>query len=316
MLHRLLVTLAFGAGCIRTLEVSDSGRDTSTDSGIQPETVCIPGETTGFLLPNNRWALATLFASRRFADLGETQLHLSPSWFLATAWERTAFGCDDYGAAWSEGAQWTGDQGCMGVHRDTVWIELSRLFPVLFDPDGYEGAVAGPHIEAGVMASAWSAYVGHAHLQRHTEDPDAWYLAAQDPLAVEHISALMHQVGVWSSDVATVLEGCGDDVVACLSDNTANVVSGVSEKIQLLDGAECHDTPITDLDIDEFTAEMARVWPEEDWSAAAEAAKAARTGEGFRTEGLAVVSAIESAVYARMACPEQELQAWYSLSCP
>jgi hypothetical protein len=48
---------------------------------------------------------------------------------------------------------------------------------------------------------AFGAYVGHTHPQRHIEDPEVWYLAAQDPLAMEHISALMQQAGVWSLDV-------------------------------------------------------------------------------------------------------------------
>jgi hypothetical protein len=167
-----------------------------------------------------------------------------------------------------------------------------------------------------VMASAWAAYMGHAHLRREGVDPDAWYEAAADPRAVSRVSALLHRSGVWSGDLHPVLHSCDEDLLDCMSADNGLFVAGVDAKMDRLSSADCYDAAITDTDIDAFSAELARVWPDEDWVAAAEAGKAARTGGGFTVDGLAVIEAIESELLARMVCPELELYEWYSLPCP
>jgi len=99
-------------------------------------------------------------------------------------------------------------------------------------------------------------------------------------------------------------------------DDNAHHVNGVLDKMALLSEASCYDAVITDDDIDQFTVEMARVWPAEDWTAAATAAKSASTGSGFSTDGVRVIQAIEDAIHVQLVCPETELWDWYRLSCP
>ena len=128
--------IALLASCVRTYEVapeptmsddptevaqdtSDTPSDTAPvdDPDVLGATVCIPGEAVNFRLPDARWGLAALFASRRYGDLYDSQMYLSPEWFLASAWERTGFGCTEYGDPWTVQSQWQDDEGCTGLKR-------------------------------------------------------------------------------------------------------------------------------------------------------------------------------------------------------
>ena len=300
----------------------DTAPDTSpsetADTAPPADTVCLPGEATGFRMPHGRWALATLHASRRYGDLDESALSLSPAWFLASAWERTGFACADYGEPWlTEEPQWSQTEGCLGVPDDTVWIELCRLYPQYFECGAAPEYVAGDHVEAGVMALAWYTLAAHALLQRHKLDPDDWYAAAADPLAVEKLSALMHFSGPWSQDVETILTDCAEqDIGACLTGDPGMHVAGVMEKLTVLETATCYDEPLTEAEVRQYTGELATIWTSEDWEAATEAAVGALTGAGFATDGPAVLDALDETLGARLRCPESELWSWYRLPCP
>ena len=303
-----------------TTDTSDDD-DTSgetADTAPPVETACVPGEATGFRVPSGRWALATLHASRRYGDLDDSALDLSPAWFLASAWERTGFACEDYGEPWlTEESQWSQTEGCLGIPDDTVWIELCRLYPQYFECGAAPRYVSGDHVEAGVMALAWYTLAAHALLQRHKLDPDDWYAAASDPLAVEKLSALMHFAGPWGADVEAVLTSCADkDIETCLTGDPLMHVSGVTEKLAVLETATCYDDPLTEAEVRQYTEELATIWTSEDWEAATEAAVGALTGAGFATDAPAVLDALDATLGARLRCPESELWSWYRLPCP
>ncbi len=292
--------------------------DTSEGGDTAPSTtVCVPGETSSFRIPDGRWALAVLYASRRYDDLESSHLVLSPAWFLASAWQRTGFGCSSYGGPWAEDAAWSGDPGCMGLYEHTHWSDLCRLYPDSFACGAYSGAVGGEHIEAAVMATAWFSLAAHALLQRDDDDLEAWYASATDPLAVEKISALTHYSGAWIQTALDVLDDCSDaDVLDCMQGEEAHHVSSVVEKMDTLAHATCYDEPIAVEDLEHFTEELALLWPEEDWTGALGAAEAALTGGGFSEDGLRVMDAIEGVVDVRLLCPEETLWSWFQLSCP
>ena len=313
-------------GCVRTLRLSEDSAETGvievdpTDTS-NPDTsdpdpgVCVPGEASGFRIPHGRWALAVLHGSRRLADVEGTPFALSPAWFLATAWQRTGFGCAEYGEPWSAGDTWN-QSGCLAVDQNLNWFDLSRMYPEYYSNNAYNGFLGEDHIEAGVMALTWYAFVSNAILQRLDDDLVGWYSAAADPYAVERVSALMHVEGVWSDDLEPVLASCSDDIEACLEGDTLFHVSGIADKLALLETAECFDAPLTSEEVTQYVNELARIWPEEDWPSAQTAALGALTGAGFSTEGPAVLDAIDSVVAARLRCPESELWKWYQLSCP
>jgi len=296
---------------------TDTSTTETADTAPPVETACVPGEATGFSMPHGRWALATLMASRRYGDLDGSALSLSPAWFLASAWERTDFGCEDYGEPWlSEEPQWSQTEGCLGIPDDTVWIELCRLYPEYFECGSAPRYVGGDKVEAGVIALAWYTMIGHAMLQRYKVDPDEWYAGAGDPLAVEKLSALMHFSGVWTPDVESVLLSCDERVESCLTGDPLAHVTGVMEKLAVLEGASCYDEPLTEAEVRDFTEGLSEIWGSEDWETATQAAVGALTGAGFMVDGPAVLDALDDTVGARLRCPEAELWDWYRLSCP
>lgn len=308
-------------GCVRVLElpVAPDGETAPTDAVPTPDTavpasVCVPSDALGYALPSARWGLAALYASRRLDDRPETALHLSPSFFLATGWQTTGFGCASYGPPWVENAP--GDLGCLGLREETVWLELCRLFPLDYGCDGYPGAFAGDRPEADTLALAGFALAAHALLGRFGLDPDDWYAAATDPLAVERLTATMHFRGPWAGEVADILDHCAGDVEACLDDDLAVHVSGVAARLDALDDAPCWNEPLAPDDVRAFVAGLAAARPTRDWAPAEPAALAALTGAGFATEAPAVLDALDAAVPMPLACPELELFTWYRLPCP
>jgi hypothetical protein len=306
------------SGCVRVLALpTDSGPDDPVpvpESTSPPAEVCVPGETLGYALPSARWGLSALYASRRLDDRPDSALRLAPSFFLATGWELTGFGCATYGAPWVEVAP--DDAGCLGLREETVWMELCRLYPLDYACDGYPGAFTGDTPEASALGLAWFALAAHALLGRYELDPDEWYATATDPLAVERLTAAMHYRSPWSGEVTDTIERCGDDVEACLGEDLLTYVSGVADKLEALEGATCHDAPLAPDDVRAFVGGLAAARPGRDWAAAESAALSALTGEGFATEAPAVLDAIDAAVPLTLACPEQELFTWYRLPCP
>ena len=156
------------------------------------------------------------------------------------------------------------------------------------------GAVSGDNVEAAVMALTWFTVTAHVLIQMNEVNPDEWYASASDPLAVEKLSALMHNQGPWASQVGEILVKCPDNIDACLSNEAAWYVSGLTEKLQLLEGAECYDEPLSEDDVRQYVAGLSAVWPREDWVAVEAAALAARTGAGFASEAAAILDAIDA----------------------
>jgi len=294
-----------------TSEPDDTG-----DTGEPPQTVCVAGSADNFAIPHARWALAVLHASRRYDDLSDSVLSLSPEWFLASAWQRTGFGCAEYDEPWYLSEPWSGPLGCMGIAEDTTWLELMRLYPQYYVSDDYSTLMTGDHIEASVMSLAWATYVNHALMQRLEIDPDEWISASKDPHALERMMALHHFSGPWAWQASDVVKKCPNDIEACLTGETLNHVSGVVEKMQILSDAECYDEPLTTEIVEQYLEELERLWPSEDWSAIRAAALPAVTGEGFAIEAPAVLDAIDSELGVRLRCPETELWNWYLFSCP
>lgn len=327
-------TLVLLSGCVRTLElpadtisdevVSSIGDTGSADSGtpLDAERVCVPAEADGFLIPHGRWALAVLHASRRYGDLSDSALSLSPAWFLASAWESTYFDCAAYGLPWSPDEA-PDAEGCMAINETSMWSELSRFFPAYYDEGSFDGAVDGDHVEAAVMAMTWFTMAGHVLIQKRGVNPEEWYASADDPRAVEKLSAIMHAHGPWSSQLSNVLNNCrGAGVADCIADNvsgnTAAHLDGVIEKIAALEAGSCYDEPVTEDEVNTYIDELSRAWPEapEAWDEARAAALAARTGEGFATEAPRILDAIDGALVTRLLCPEEVLWDQFRLSCP
>ena len=316
-------------GCVRTLELAgpsdpaDTDTDTLLDTdtgedtdGPSPDAVCVPGQGEGFIIPHARWALAVLHASRMYDNLDDSTLALSPAWFLASAWQGSAFSCAEYGLPWDYSSKQDTPEGCLAIEESTIWSELSRLYPGIYDKDGYDGAVSGDHVEAAVMALTWFTVSAHVLIQMNDVNPDEWYATAADPLAVEKLSAIMHNQGPWTSLVGDILVTCPDNIDACLSDEAAWYVSGMTEKLQLLGSAECYDAPLSEADVRQYVDGLSAVWPREDWVAIEAAALAARTDAGFATAATAVLDAIDENTVTRLRCPEEELWAQFRLSCP
>lgn len=297
-------------GCVRILELEDTGAE------VPESSACVPAEALGYRLPSARWGLSALYASRRLDDRPETALHLSPSWFLAVGWQTSGFGCADYGPPWAIDAQHAGDPGCLGLSEGTTWNELCRLYPATYPCDGYAGSFAGDAPEADALALAWFALAAHGLLGRFELDPDDWYAASADPLAVERLTAAMHLWGPWTGEIGEVVQGCPDEVEACLEGDLLRHAAGVADKLELLGAAPCYDEPLAEADVRAFTRGLAAVHPELAWDEGEQAAVDALTGRGFTTEAAAVVAALDAAVDLRLACPERELYEWYRLPCP
>ena len=322
---RCLLGLAvFGlSGCVRTLDITDTDApfdptDTASTDTDSPTTgpVCLPGATTNYALPSARWGLAALYAQRRLRDDPRSELNLDARWFLASGWQATGFGCADYGNPWTPDSEASGDIGCLKLPESTVWIELCRLYPSQFPCDAYSGTFAGDTPEVSTIGLAWYLVAAHAMLTRFA-DPNAFYADATDPLARERLSALLHHGGAWNSDLATILSTCGDDVAACVStEYNARHVLGVSEKLTTLAAADCYEGQLTSQDLENYSAEMATLWPDEDWSAATAAAVQALGNGDFATNANAVLDAYDENLTIRLACPEEELWDTYRFSCP
>jgi hypothetical protein len=304
-------------GCVRVLELTEPApTDTAqipTDPTLAPLEVCVPGDALGFRLPSPRWGLSALYASRRLDDRPDSELRLPPSFFLASGWQISGFGCAEYGPPWVRSD--TGDEGCLVIPEGTAYSELCKLFPRDYDCDGYAGTFAGDAPEADALGLAWFAVAAHALLGRF-EDPEAWYREAGDPLAAERLTAEMHFAGPWSGDLPAILETCADDVEACLDYEVLNHVAGVADKLATLQDATCYDEPLAPSEVSAFVAGLAEARAGYDWAAAEEDALAALTGAGFSTEAPAVLAALDAAAPLTLACPELELYEWYRLPCP
>ncbi|MCB9764518.1 MAG: hypothetical protein H6739_32385 [Alphaproteobacteria bacterium] len=314
-----LAPLLLLLSCVRTLQLGGDDSAVADDTDVTDDSaapsVCLPASATGFAMPGGRWALASLYGARRVDDLEDSALQLSPSWFLASAWQATAFGCGDFGDPWTPSASTEAD-GCLRVQEGTHWVELCRLYPGIFGCDAREELVSGDHVEGSVVAVAWHAYAAHALLQRFDVDPDAWLAQASDPRAGEKLAALLHFEGAWSWHIEDVIAGCGDDITACLDGEGLRHVEGVADKLDRLEAAPCYDEPLALADVERFLEELALLWPQEDWSAVRDEVTAVVDDRGFTEAGPAALDALDGALDQRLICPERELWDSYRYSCP
>lgn len=318
-LRGVILSVLIGlTGCVRVIDLApadDTDIDTDVDTDT-PEITCVPGASADFSLPSARWGLAALHAERRFADIDGSELRLSASWFLASAWQMTGFGCADYGDPWTVDSDAQGDGGCLDLHEETVWNELCRLHPNLFDCNGYAGSFAGDSPETSIFGMTWFQGAAHAMLSRF-QDPNTFYAAATDPLAREHLAALMHHNGPWTPELENILANCGDDIVACVDgEYTLRHLNGLAEKLSALNESDCYDGPLTVDDVSAYSQALATIWPEEDWSAANTAAWEAISGDGFQSDAKRVLDAYDNNLSITLRCPEEELWDWYTFSCP
>ncbi|MEM6925682.1 MAG: hypothetical protein AAF602_02040 [Myxococcota bacterium] len=289
-------------GCVRVLDL---------DEGAEPrEATCVAGAATGYRLPSTRWGLASLYASRRLADRGESAPQLPPEWFLASAWQATGFGCAAYGDPFTSDASAESDAGCLAIRSETVWNEVCRLYPGVFDCGGYVGTLTGDAPEASVLTLAWFSVASNALLGRLDVDPNAFYADATDPWAEERLSAALHVGGPFLDDARQVVEECGDDVVACLDGDVAAHVEGLTDKIARLEEASCAEVEVTETDRVGFVDALAGFFPAFDREAALDAVRAAEPTLA------ATVAAVEEAAPVMLTCPETELWQWYRLPCP
>ena len=189
-----LAWIALG-GCVRILELAPEAIDEvpkdRAHTGTPEATVCVPGDTLGFSLPSARWGLAALYASRRLDDRPDSALRLTPSFFLATGWQISGFGCATYGAPWS-GVE-LGDAGCLGLREETVFRELCNLYPLDYTCDGYPGAFDGDAPEASALGLALDAtdpvaQVGHALLERRPAAVLAQHQFGTRPVSYTHLT--------------------------------------------------------------------------------------------------------------------------------
>ncbi|MCB9743280.1 MAG: hypothetical protein H6741_07590 [Alphaproteobacteria bacterium] len=315
-----LAPLLLLSACVRVTQLGadSSGPDDSAgpgDSDAPVESVCVPDTTTGYATPDGRWALAALYGARRLEDIPDSALRLGPEWFLASAWQASAFGCGDFGPPWSP-SEATEDEGCLQIQEGTHWVELCRIFPELFPCEDREARISGAQVLGGVVALTWHAHLAHALQQRHEVDPDAWLEAAGDARAVERLAALLHAEGAWSWQAEGVFADCAEDIAACLEGAARRHVDGVSEKLGRLEDAGCYDAPLTEAELEAFLDELAPIFPDEDWESARAAALAELDGRGFAEAGPAVLNTLDATLEARLVCPERELWDSFQLSCP
>lgn len=312
-------------GCTRTTQLGhtqhnvhkatleDTGQRTAPAEPV-PST-CLPGERSGFRIPSSRWALSVLFASRRLTQPHGNALQLSPSWFLASAWQSSSFSCGGYGQPWSTEAA-TDEGGCYALAAVTHWAELERLFPEQFPSDGWPDRVRGDRPEQASVALAQAAYAGHLLLRRvDGTHPDAWLEAAEDPEAAEQLAAFFHVEGPWSATAAHAWQSCADDLAACADGSLGHHLQGIAHKRASLSEADCYDLPIDTEELDAFIDGLQPMWPHADWPAVRAAAHAHHHDLGFTHTGLPIVRAIEDALDAPLACPEDTLWDHYRYSC-
>ncbi|MFK7926708.1 MAG: hypothetical protein AB8H79_00855 [Myxococcota bacterium] len=301
------------AGCTRVLELPET-----SGSG---DGLCLPAQADGFRMPSVRWALAASHASWRLDDDAEDGIALSPNFFLATAWQTTAFSCADYGAPWKQDGP-AGTGGCLDIQRQTTWTELTVLFPSIY-PDGnaYDQAFEGDQPESSTMALAWSTVGAHALWGRPAVDqvPAEFYARSTDPRPAASMSAMIHAAGPWSGAIPDAIQRCPNDVAACADGQVAFHIRGVLDKMDALDAASCFQDEITQQDLDAHVKGLRPWWPEENWDralAAARAALADHEGEGFERQVVPVLNALDSETNTRLRCPEETLWSVYRYSCP
>ncbi|TNE84281.1 MAG: hypothetical protein EP330_30215 [Deltaproteobacteria bacterium] len=336
---RFLIALSLVA-CTRTTVV-DGDSDASEACAIPvPAQTDLSSPVWGepgvrFYVPDGRWALATALASRQLHEVDGLDLDLSPSWFFASALEASFLGCTEQPADPDEPANRydrqpsTDSEGCFELPDSTVWIELCRLFP---DDLACEAAYADvipstarrDAVPTGALGLAWFDVAAYALFQRRgSADPDAFFAASPDPLALEKALAVAHAAGPWEPELDALFAGCAEaeDVGSCLTDAPlAARVSAVASHTADLEASvaadHCYDEPLTEAEVEAFVADLGVLWPRARVTEATDAALAVLDGGSFQEDGPAVLDAVADEIGVALSCPGAQLGTWYALECP
>ncbi len=302
-----------------------------------------------FYVPEPGWAFATALVSSMFASDqadADSDLRLDPSFLFATALKESFLGCSDDVLAdplhpeQSFARQPAADHdGCFQIEATTAWTELCRLYPDRVDCDevAFEDVISSQHqdqtgrdnFETGVFAAAMYDVFAHAMLLNHgTDDPDAWFAAAADPLAAEKVLALLYNRGAWSPELSQVIQGCHQDPIEdCVTpesvawDYVVAVGSYTADLRAALAEGSCYDADMELADVHDLVDALEPLLPGEDWpalrAAAAEAFELAATDDvGFQQVAPVVIEVLADGLELRFDCPGAQLEAWYGASCP
>jgi hypothetical protein len=187
------------------------------------------------------------------------------------------------------------------------------------------------NVETSMLAAGMFGGFTWAMLENSgAPDPDAWVAAAADPQATEKMLALAYNRGLWSPELASVIEGCADlpleDCVtpgSIAQDYVGAVGGAVADMEAALAEDRCYNEPLHPADIDELVDALAPMLRAEDWEGARAAAQAAaadqlagRESAPFQELAPPVLEAMEGALRLKLRCPGAELAEWYGQSCP
>ncbi len=319
-----------------------------------PDQVAISGPVWGergvtFYVPRPSWALASAWVWQRSGDLADDgiSLRIRPSWLWSTALKESFLGCSDTalpdpvsGRTYARQAAADHD-GCLQLESTTAWIELCRMYPGALDCEavGHADVISSAdqattgrdNVEPSMLAAGLFSVFTWAMLENAgAADPDAWVAAAADPQATEKLLALAYNRGLWSPELAAVIEGCADRPIEdCVTPDSVaqDYVQAVGGAVADMEAAlaedRCYNEPLGPADIDELVDALAPMLQNEDWEAARAAAQAAaadqlagRESAPFQELGPPVLAAMEGALRMRLRCPGAELEAWYGQVCP
>ena len=302
-----------------------------------------------FYVPAPSWGFAAAHAHRQLQGLSAEGLglELRPSYFFATMLKESFMGCSDatgpdplhpqHAFARQAAADW---DGCMQLEETTAWTELCRLFPGDIDCDAvaHQDAISSldqattgyANVETSMFAAAWYGTFAYAMLTTHgASDPDTWFAAASDSQAQLKTIALVYNRGAWSGEVTSVIEGCmGGPIEDCVTagsvawDYVTAVASYAADLEEGLAAGSCYDAAVTADDVLLYLDALPVLFPDHPWQdiegAALEAFEAAApSGEaGFQQVADPVLDAVEASWAVSLACPQEELSAWYGVSCP
>ncbi len=301
-----------------------------------------------FYVPDPTWAFASLHASRQLDGLGaEQDLRLSPSYFLATGLKESFLGCSEETGADPQHPEHAYERkvladhdGCMQLESTTAWIELCRMYPGELDCDqvGHADVISSTdqdvtgrdNVESSMLAAAWYGVFGYAMLPSHGTDPDTWFAAATDPLAITKMVALVYNRGAWSGEIDFVLSGCqNSNIEDCVSagsvawDYVDAVGSYVTDMHAAVADGQCYDADVSLDDAHRWVDSLEPMFPGFDAVAAHSAVESAflTASNGahvsnFQQVAIPVTDALDDAWSLELTCPNAELSYWYGQTCP
>jgi hypothetical protein len=312
-------------------------------------TVWIAGITGfKFKIPFSDWAFATAHVWHKLPELRPYHMDLrpSPSFYFATGLVETFYGCSlrlppfDATHAGDYFMQWVQPllpDGCLAITLGASQ-ELQYLFPEVFDgvrvthdstiSSVDQVALGRDNIVSSILTKAYVDLVNYALLvEEGAPSPDAWFAAAADPWAKVELMAQMYNQGPYNTDVQKVLTQCQNvplescvvaglpylhEVTLATRDLEASVAAG-----------RCYDDPVGHDDIAFYLDRLFALYVNEDQAAITQAAMQAFDSAAgglqaapFQQVALPVLDAIDSAMKARLYCPEAMLSKLWNKHCP